>query len=102
MTREQWWRFCEKNALKLDWMPTFEEFCEDEFLWSIDPLMTKFKYVISVEDKSMYVDLTRLKDNKTKRYTFIAKDLPYHKATRPVRYFMSSLTDDQCEALLKS
>jgi hypothetical protein len=101
MTREQWWAFCEKNVLKLDCMPTYEEFCNNEFLWSFEPLMTKFKYKISVEGKVLYVDLTRMKDNKTKRYTFIATDLPYPLATRPYRQFMSSLTDDQCEALLK-
>lgn len=101
-TREEWWEFCEKNTRKLDWTPTYEEFCRQEFLWASEPLMTKFKYEVVVEGKNLFVDLIRIKDNKTKRYTYITPDLEYHKAIRPFKHFMSSLTDDQCEALLKS
>lgn len=100
-TKEQWWIFCEKNVLKLDWTPTYEEFCREEFLWVSEPLMTKFKYEVHVQEKNLYVDLIRTKDGKSKRYSFIAPDLEYHKAVRPFKHFMSSLTDDQCEALLK-
>lgn len=101
-TREQWWAFCEKNVLKLDLMPTYEQFCREEFLWTPQPLTTKFRYVVSLDDENLFIDLIRLKDNKTKRYTFTKPNTEYHLALRPYKYFMSSLTDDQCEAHLKS
>ena len=101
MTREKWWAFCAKNCLKLAWLPTFNEFCLEEFHWEPEFLMTKFRCEFSVSDKNVFVDLIRIKDNKTKRYTFIGYPEYQPKVVYPFKCFMSSLTDDQCEAMVK-
>lgn len=100
-SREEWWRFCEKNVLKLDILPTFEDFCQNKILWTNQPLVTKFKYTFSEGVDNIFVDIIRLKDKKTKRYYFLKTDLYYPLAIRAYNQFMSSLTDDQCEAMMK-
>jgi hypothetical protein len=61
-------------------------------------LSSKFEFTVLVEGKTLYIDLIRTQDGKSKRFTFNNSANPL---VSPYIHFMNSLTDDQCQMMIK-